>query len=122
MANVAFKRGLSTNLPINNAVDGVFYLTTDTNRLYVGNGSSLVDLNRYILTVANTAQLPAAPHLNDFAWIASDNMLLVCTKESPSEGLRQWTQINPPDTNDNDDTSVTGVSAATVKATADGGI
>jgi hypothetical protein len=39
MANVAFKRGLSANLPIGNAVDGVFYLTTDTNRLYVGNSN-----------------------------------------------------------------------------------
>ena len=35
MANVMFKRGLSANLP-EVAQDGVFYLSTDTNRLYVG--------------------------------------------------------------------------------------
>ena len=121
MANVAFKRGLSSNLPLNNAIDGVFYLTTDTNRLYVGKGTSLVDLNRYIITVQNTSFLPAAPHLNDFAWSSEENMLLVCTKESPSEGLKQWTQINP-DTNDNDDTAVTGVSTPEVVATKDGGV
>ena len=121
MANVAFKRGLSTQLP-KTAVDGVFYLTTDTNRLYVGNGSTLVDLNRYILHAATANDLPSAPHLNDFAWVAQGNMLLVCTKENPSEGLKQWTQINPPDTNDNDDTSVTGISTPVVAATKDGGV
>lgn len=35
MANILFKRGLQNNLPTT-ATDGVFYLTTDTNRLYVG--------------------------------------------------------------------------------------
>lgn len=35
--NVLFKRGLHSNLPATTAAqDGVFYLTTDTNRLYVG--------------------------------------------------------------------------------------
>lgn len=122
MANVAFKRGLSANLPVNNAVDGVFYLTTDTNRLYVGNGSTLVDLNRYILTVGSYRDLPTTPHVNDFAWVKDENMLLVCTKEDPSLALGQWTQINPPDTNDNDDTAVTGVTDMTVAATKDGGV
>ena len=38
MSNVYFKRGLQASLPSNSAniVDGAFYLTTDTNRLYVG--------------------------------------------------------------------------------------
>ena len=36
MSNVYFKRGLQASLPSNSAniVDGAFYLTTDTNRLY----------------------------------------------------------------------------------------
>jgi len=41
MANVKFLRGLQANLPVDgNAVDGVFYLTTDTNRLYIGDSSN----------------------------------------------------------------------------------
>ena len=48
MANIAFKRGLAANSP-SSAADGVFYLTTDSHRLYVGQGTSLVELNRYIL-------------------------------------------------------------------------
>ena len=46
MANVIFKRGLQSNLPAAGSVeDGVFYLTTDTNRLYVGvtNSNSVVE-------------------------------------------------------------------------------
>ena len=39
MANVSFKRGLSTALSNVAVEDGVCYLTTDTNRLYVGQGS-----------------------------------------------------------------------------------
>jgi len=46
MANVLFKRGAQANLPSStSAVDGVFYLTTDTNRLYVGQGNNLKLLN-----------------------------------------------------------------------------
>lgn len=50
MANVSFKRGPAANLAAAgfSAQDGVFYLTTDTHRLYVGQDSELVDLNRYI--------------------------------------------------------------------------
>ena len=43
MANVLFKRGLQANLPKSNIIDGAFYLTTDTNRLYIGNNTELVD-------------------------------------------------------------------------------
>ena len=47
MANLLFKRGLHANLPTT-AVDGAFYLTEDTHRLYAGIGTELVDLNKYI--------------------------------------------------------------------------
>ena len=39
MANIMFKRGLQANLP-QTAVDGSFYLTEDTQRLYVGIGEN----------------------------------------------------------------------------------
>jgi hypothetical protein len=35
MANVSFKRGLQSNLDkLTSYIDGAFYLTTDTDRLY----------------------------------------------------------------------------------------
>ena len=115
MANVAFKRGLSANLPVGNAVDGVFYLTTDTNRLYVGNNNKqLVDLNRYIKTVASVSALYPSAGVDkgglaagDFVWIADTNMLLVCVNPNGQTLTQVWTQINPPDTDS--DTKVTGL-------------
>lgn len=101
MANVAFKRGLSTSLPTT-AVDGVFYLTTDTNRLYVGNGTTMAELNRYIVTVNSTANLPTSPALGDFCYIKDENILAVCTSTT---GSSKWTQVNP-DTDTNIDTKV----------------
>lgn len=96
MANVSFKRGLSTALPSKTAVEGAFYLTTDTNRLYVGKADkTLAELNRYV-AVCTYANLPASPAENDFIWISDKNILAVY-----SGG--QWKQINP-DTNTNDDT------------------
>ena len=119
MANIAFKRGLAANLPANgSAVDGVFYLTTDSHRLYVGQDTSLVELNRYILEVANTGALPSSPAEGDFVWVKEGNMLLVCTDPKNATALNRWTQINPPDTDD--DTQVTGISDMNVASNADG--
>lgn len=120
MANVAFKRGLSTALPqAGSAIDGVFYLTTDTNRLYVGNASkNLVDLNRYISVVADTSKLPTKPAQGDFVWVSAGNMLLVCVNPAGSNIQQIWTQINPPDTDT--DTFISSASDATVNATAAG--
>ena len=57
MANILFKRGKHSALPTT-AVDGAFYLTTDSHRLYAGIGDELVDLNKYIRTAArDRAQL-----------------------------------------------------------------
>ena len=119
MANIAFKRGLAANLP-SSAADGVFYLTTDSHRLYVGQGTSLVELNRYILEVADTSALPTAPHEGDFVWVKSGNMLLVCTDPINTTSIKRWTQINPPDTNDT--IQVSSISTPTVSSSADGGI
>jgi len=63
MPNVIFKRGLNAELPKSGIIDGAFYLTTDTHRLYVGNKNSdnkveLVELNKSIEVVDTVAQLP----------------------------------------------------------------
>ena len=109
MANVMFKRGLSTALPWNNAQDGAFYLTSDTNRLYVGNGSVLAELNRYVKTVATVADLNKLEnvHENDFAYITEKNILAVYAPNKDNPNVLEWHQVN---VNTNTDTSVPEVS------------
>lgn len=111
MANVAFKRGLHSALPQNGAaLDGVFYLTTDSHRLYVGQGTNLIDLNKYIRTVANETALNNLPNKQngDFAYVEDKNILAVYNGT-------KWVQVNP-DTNTNDDTRVTGVTIESATA------
>lgn len=94
MANVLFKRGLSTNLPLETyqAQDGVFYLTTDTNRMYVGNGTKLAEINRYVKTVATQQALASVnPQPGDFVYIIEGNMLAVYLETA--EG-NDWVQVN----------------------------
>lgn len=91
MANILFKRGLHAALPTT-AVDGAFYLTTDSHRLYAGIGTELVDLNKYITVVASADALPKststpAPQDGDFAYIVSGNILAVYLGGT-------WKQIN----------------------------
>jgi len=108
MANVMFKRGLSTVLPWNNAQDGTFYLTSDTNRLYVGNGTTLAELNRYVKTVQTINDLSNLnAHENDFAYILDKNILAVYAPNKDNSNVLEWHQVN---VNTNTDTSVTEVS------------
>lgn len=74
MANVLFKRGLQANLPKSNIIDGAFYLTTDTNRLYVGNNTELVELNKSITVVENVSELPkTGVEVGQFYYISGTN-------------------------------------------------
>lgn len=121
MANVMFRKGLSTALPLTNATEGTFYLTSDTNRLYVGKADkTLAELNRYVSVVANTASLPATPAKDDFVYITAGNILAVCTNPDAANVVDKWTQINP-DTDTDTDTYLKSASAA-VESSADGGI
>ena len=90
MANVLFKRGLQNQLPTSGIIDGAFYLTTDTNRLYVGNGSELALLNQSINIIATQNDLPknGGAGLNDFYFIKEGNVLAYYNGS-------QWVQINP---------------------------
>ena len=56
--NVLFKRGLQSALP-STVIDGAFYLTTDTHRLYVGQGTTPVLLNQTVQFVNSIAELTA---------------------------------------------------------------
>lgn len=109
MANVMFKRGPQKNLDaMTSYVNGAFYLTTDTDRLYVAQSESeLVELNKSIHTIANYAALPKTPTatsvnggpagsevaLGQFYYITDGNMLVVCSNIGAS--TIGWTQINP---------------------------
>lgn len=114
MANVSFKKGLSTALQTirNNktAVPGAFYLTTDTNRLYVGkDDNTLADLNKYILTVPSLAAAQQQPNLEagDFVYIEDSNILAVYHDDGNGP---HWVQINP-DTDTNTDTYISSIEA-----------
>ena len=106
MANVSFKRGLSTALSNVAVEDGVFYLTTDTNRLYVGQGSKLAELNQSVTTYATWADMEAsAPKQEGQFYYAIQENVLACYLSKSNK----WQQINP-DHNDNDDTYVSSLS------------
>lgn len=125
MANVLFKRGLQANLPTSNIIDGAFYLTTDTNRLYIGstngvtNGTpELVELNKSITVVNSVNDLPdntagKKVEVGQFYYIAGSNthtdtssggnngnILAVVT--SITNGVPHWTQVNPDTVDGND--------------------
>lgn len=106
MAELMFKRGLQVNLP-SVAEDGCFYLTTDSNRLYVGReDNTMALLNQTVQIVDTIETLIAAAkngevHENDFYYCTSENVLAVYNGYD-------WVQINP-DTNTNDFIEVSDV-------------
>ena len=96
MANVIFKRGEHQYLPTSGAIEGAFYLTTDSDRLYVGKADgTLADLNKYVKLIdslADGATLPEGRE-GDFLYIKDSNILAVHTNGA-------WKQVNPDtDTN-----------------------
>ena len=103
MANVLFKRGTQANLATAQHIDGCFYLTTDTHRLYVGEGGAIVPVNQGVITVAAVANLPTGSSIEvgHFYYATLENVLCVYNGS-------KWVQINP-DTN----TKVTGVTIET---------
>ena len=111
--NVLFKRGPQANVPLSSATDGVFYLTEDTHRLYVGQGTQAVLLNQTVEILANVDALTTATaawttdaikaaHVKDFVYLQQENIL--ATYINSTTAGYTWQQINP-DT----DTQITGV-------------
>lgn len=108
MANILFKRGLHANLPAA-AVDGAFYLTTDSHRLYAGIGTELVDLNKYIRSFETYTALTTDwtnPQPGDFAYIKGGNILAVY--QTDDTGTSKWVQINASEDTTNDSLRITG--------------
>lgn len=106
MAQLLFKRGLHANLPTQ-AIDGAFYLTTDSHRLYAGIDGKLVDLNKYIHTVPNLEALTDSDKNNtakagDFYYIIDKNVLCVRMENG------SWQQINKNTDTTNSSLEVTG--------------
>ena len=107
MAQVMFKKGLSTALPKTGLVEGAFYLTTDTDKLYICNdGNKLSLLNQVVHNYPNIPALPAIADaaVGEFYYCVDENVL--ATKKAESD--TSWTQINA-DT----DTKVSEVTATT---------
>lgn len=111
-----FLSGLQTNLNSmisdGGAIEGAFYLTTDTHRLYIGrtitkDGSTSVNktipipVNEGITTVADTTALyNAHANVGEFYYIEDGNILAVRAKSGSGTGAEYWVQLN----NDTDQT------------------
>ena len=113
MANVGFKLGPQSAMDVllgqktaANAIEGSFYLTSDTHRLYIGcNDGSIQPVNEGIITVTNIEDLPdtrsnPTAYTGRFYYVTG-------TTQKPINILcifngQTWVQLNP-------DTSVGGV-------------
>jgi hypothetical protein len=117
MAQVMFKKGLSTALPKTGLVEGAFYLTTDTDKLYICNdGNKLSLLNQVVHSVANIRALPkiADAAVGEFYYCLEENVL--ATKKAAAD--ESWTQINADtDTKVSDVTTTTAVNSGIATVT-----
>lgn len=113
MADVLFKRGASAQLPAKGgAIEGAFYLTTDTRRLFIGDSNkNAVPLCETVQIVSEVATLPAAADViqGQFYYATKENIL--CIHKDGG-----WVQINP-DTNTILSTVKTTVNASNNKGT-----
>ena len=107
MANVGFKLGTQAKVdallktPGTSVVEGSFYLTSDTHRLYIGQKATASDtnaqlfpVNEGVITVATTNDLPTVSesdkqvYAGRFYYVTNGNILCVYNGKS-------WVQINP---------------------------
>ena len=102
MANVKFLKGNQSSFnSLTEFIDGAFYLTTDTDRLYFAQSETeCVPLNQFIRTVTwdqfnalTTTQVAKG----DYYYVPEKNILAVCKDNNTT---LTWTQLNP-DSNDN---------------------
>lgn len=92
--NIQFLLGTQANLEkyisgSSTAIEGTFYLTNDTHRLYVGTSAgTAVPVNEGVITVPNIDSLQhVSAHPGEFYYVTSGNILCVY------DG-KQWIQIN----------------------------
>lgn len=105
---ISFKRGTQDAFnKLTSIQEGAFYLTTDTNRLYVGrkdtdNKIIADELNKTICQVDSFTDLEnkgaTALTLNQFYYCIKENILAYCKQDGSTY---KWVQVNPDtDTND----------------------
>ena len=94
MANnkVMFKMGPQANINAlfnGGATNGTFYLTDDTNRLYIGKNGKAVAVNQGVIQVESVTELNSTEaEMGQFYYVKDTNILCV-----RSGG--KWVQINP---------------------------
>ena len=124
MANVSFKRGLQADLPNSNIVDGAFYLTTDTNRLYVGGANDKLELLNQSIKFYTYDDVfrenSTVPKVEGQFYYLSDKNILCTFDKTKTHPDGEWVQINP-DHNDNTLVYVSGLNVTKVDNSADGG-
>ena len=107
MANIQFLKGSQNNLDkIEKYIEGSFYLTEDSEKLYYAKTeTNLINLSKQCIVVENSSDLPtwngtdSPPWEGDIYYVRNGNMLVTYNSTvSPS----QWTQINPPADPDTD--------------------
>ena len=83
------------------AIEGAFYLTTDTQRLYVGRKISAsvivpAPVNEGLTRVATESDLPITANVGDFYYITEGNILAVCSRVYTEADKRRcsWVQLN----------------------------
>ena len=112
MANVSFKRGLQADLPNSNIVDGAFYLTTDTNRLYVGGANNKLELLNQSIKFYTYDDVfrenSTVPKVEGQFYYLSDKNILCTFARTKTHPDGEWVQINP-DHNDNTLVYVSGL-------------
>lgn len=94
MSTVNFKAGTQSKLnKLSKGQNGTFYLTTDSNKLYVGKeNGEVVLLNQDIIKVKRLKDIDT-PQPHQFYYIEDENIFCLFNGE-------KWVQINTP-TNDN---------------------
>ena len=107
MANVLFKQGTQASLDTirfnKTAIDGSFYLTNDTHRLYIGRpDGDAVPVNEGVNTVATLDDLPqitaanAPSYVGQFYYVSGSNILCVYSASTQGGAVKGgWVQINP---------------------------
>lgn len=119
MANVSFKRGLQADLPNSNIVDGAFYLTTDTNRLYVGGANDKLELLNQSIKFYTYDDVfrenSTVPKVEGQFYYLSDKNILCTFAKTKTHPDGEWVQINP-DHNDNTLVYVSGLNVTKVNS------
>lgn len=114
-SKIRFLLGTSEKLKDTAIKDGVFYLTTDEHRLYIGDNSKAILLNEQVIFVNTLADLPTKGEPKQIAYVKEGYLL--CIWDDAKTGGAGWVQINP-DTRLTPSTDAVSVSRGSADKTA----